>query len=172
MSPILRWIDRLSTLCGIGASISALVLICVCLYEVFVRYALNAPTLWSYDVAYMASGATALLAGGYAIKQGSHVRVDFLSSRLPPRVEAAAYGLFCILIAVPACYMIGAGAWTKLSRAFLNGELDEVSSWAPQTWPFYTLLTIGFFVFTVQLLASAARSFLIAVGVSHDEGRA
>ncbi len=49
-------IDRLSGfLCWIAIA-ALLGLIAVTLYEVFVRYALGAPTLWSSDIGYMLNG--------------------------------------------------------------------------------------------------------------------
>ena len=57
-------------------------------YEVFVRYVLNAPTVWSMDMMIQMYGALFLMAGPYALAQDAHVRGDFLYRLLKPKTQA------------------------------------------------------------------------------------
>jgi TRAP-type mannitol/chloroaromatic compound transport system permease small subunit len=42
-------------------------------YEVFVRYVLNAPTVWAFDMMIQMYGALFLMCGAYALAQDTHV---------------------------------------------------------------------------------------------------
>jgi TRAP-type mannitol/chloroaromatic compound transport system permease small subunit len=150
-------IDRLSTIL-LWVSKAALVgLIGVTLFEVVARYVLNAPTLWSSDVGYMLNGGLFLLATAYTLRSGSHIRVDFFSARFPARVQDLINGVFMVLVLVPALTWLSTVMVRRFWRAFETGELDPMSSWAPQIWPFYLMLTIGFVSLTLQVAVEAIR---------------
>ena len=57
-------------------------------YEVFVRYALNSPTVWAFDMMIQMYGALFLMAGPYALAQDTHVRGDVLYRLFPVRWQA------------------------------------------------------------------------------------
>jgi TRAP-type mannitol/chloroaromatic compound transport system permease small subunit len=163
MRLLLRLVDQISLACAIVACGLALVLIFVTLIEVFMRYVAGTPTEWVFDVAYMVSGASVLLAGGYTLRVDGHVRINFLSSRLPPRVESLAHSLFFFLIMLPALFFISRASWSKSWTAFRTGEVEVVSPWAPVIWPFFTALTIGLVVLSIQVAAEAVRHLLHAI---------
>lgn len=75
--------DTISAGLGFVAKAMVLILIASMLYEVVARYALGAPTLWAFDIAYMATGVLFVLGAAQALREDAHVRIDFLSSRLP-----------------------------------------------------------------------------------------
>lgn len=153
-------IDRLSGLLCWVAIAALLGLIAVTLFEVFVRYVLNAPTLWSSDIGYMLNGALFLLATAYTLRTGGHIRVDFFSARFRPRTQDAINAGFFALVLLPALSWISWVTARRTWRAFESGELDPMSSWAPLIWPFYLVLTIGFVSFALQVLAETIRHAL------------
>jgi TRAP-type mannitol/chloroaromatic compound transport system permease small subunit len=57
-------------------------------YEVFVRYVLNAPTVWAFDMMVQMYGGLFLMAGPYALAQDAHVRGDVLYRLFPVKVQA------------------------------------------------------------------------------------
>jgi TRAP-type mannitol/chloroaromatic compound transport system permease small subunit len=57
-------------------------------YEVFVRYVLNAPTVWAFDMMIQMYGALFLMCGAYALAQDTHVRADVIYRLLPVRAQA------------------------------------------------------------------------------------
>jgi TRAP-type mannitol/chloroaromatic compound transport system permease small subunit len=154
----IAWIiDRLSgLLCWIAMGCLA-ALIGITLFEVFVRYVLNAPTLWSSDIGYMLNGGLFLLATAYTLRVGSHIRVDFFSARFRPRVQDAINAAFFAFVLLPALTWLSYVTARRCWRAFETGELDPMSSWAPLIWPFYLVLTLGFVSFTLQVLAEIIR---------------
>ena len=79
MRKLLNFIDKCSACVGYVAAWIVLPLIFATVYEVFSRYALNAPTIWAYELGYMATGSGFLLGEGegttYAVIEGCTVPV-------------------------------------------------------------------------------------------------
>src|SRR5258708_4096619 len=78
MQRYLLAVDRISTFIGKTFSWCIAILTVVVCYDVFLRYALSAPTLWAFDVSYMLYGALFMMAGAYTLALAGHVRGDFL----------------------------------------------------------------------------------------------
>ncbi|TBV00597.1 TRAP transporter small permease subunit [Phytopseudomonas dryadis] len=137
------------------ASSMALIMVLVMIYEVFARYALNSPTLWAFDISYMLNGCIFLLGCAYALKEETHVRVDFLSSRLKPAVQRGLNAAFYLLVLVPTIGGLAFIASRRAWHAFVTGEVEHVSPWAPVMWPFYLALAVGLAGLTYQLIVDA-----------------
>ena len=87
-SPSILTIDRFSTAVGKAFAWYILILTFGGAYEVFVRYVLNNPTSWAYDVSYNMYGALFFMAGAYTLARNAHVRADVVYRLLRPRVQA------------------------------------------------------------------------------------
>lgn len=150
-------IDGLSWILSRVSMVMLAVLVTAMLYEVFARYVMGSPTMWAFDISYMLNGSLFLLASGYTLQRDAHVRIDFLSQRFPARVQAAvnaAAYLLCLLPIFATLTEIAAGkAW----KAYVTGEVEAVSPWAPLVWPFYSAIAIGLLGLTLQLLADGLR---------------
>lgn len=135
-----------------------LILIASMLYEVVARYGLGAPTLWAFDVAYMSTGVLFVLGAAQALREDAHVRIDFLSSRLPVRLRGTIDGALFLFVLCPVfgklAWIAGHRAW----RAYATGEVEAVSPWAPLMWPFYAALAIGLGALALQLAAEGTRA--------------
>ncbi|MGI9462438.1 MAG: TRAP transporter small permease subunit, partial [Aestuariivirgaceae bacterium] len=78
MVSLIHAIESLSIWVGRAFGWCILILTFSVAYEVFVRYALNAPTVWAFDMMVQMYGALFLMAGPYALAQDAHVRGDVL----------------------------------------------------------------------------------------------
>jgi len=81
-------IESLSNWVGKAYGWCILILTLSVTYEVFVRYVLNKPTVWAFDMMIQMYGALFLMAGAYALAQDSHVRGDVLYRLFPVRMQA------------------------------------------------------------------------------------
>ena len=68
----LYFVDRLSMFTGKAFAWCIIILTLGGSYEVFVRYLLNSPTGWAYDMSYIMYGALFLMAGPYALSRDGH----------------------------------------------------------------------------------------------------
>jgi len=85
---IVYTIEGISVWLGRAFGWCILILTLAVAYEVFVRYVLNSPTVWSLDMQIQMYGALFLMTGPYALAQGAHVRGDFLYRLYPVKWQA------------------------------------------------------------------------------------
>ncbi len=78
-----RRADKFSMFVGRATMVLILAMTCVMLYEVFVRYVLEAPTLWANELTLWIAGFVFLCSGLYAMQQRSHIRIFIIYERLP-----------------------------------------------------------------------------------------
>jgi len=80
-----RWrkLDKVAVFIGRVTMLLVVLLTSVMLYEVFVRYLLNAGTLWANELSLWLAGFVFLCAGLYAMQQRSHIRIFILYDVLP-----------------------------------------------------------------------------------------
>ncbi|MEX0340402.1 MAG: TRAP transporter small permease subunit [Arenibacterium sp.] len=92
-----RPIDRFSLFFGRITMILILLMTCVMLYEVFLRYALEAPTLWANELTLWIAGFVFLVSGLYAMQQRCHIRI-FILYDLFPRWLQRLSDIICVLL--------------------------------------------------------------------------
>lgn len=152
--------DGISATLGYLAQVMVLILIASMLYEVVARYAFGAPTLWAFDIAYMSTGVLFVLGAAQVLRDDAHVRIDFLSAKMPRRVRGTIDGIAFLFVLCPVFARLAWVGGERTLRAFTTGEVEHVSPWAPLMWPFYSALTIGLAALTLQLAAEGIRAFL------------
>jgi TRAP-type mannitol/chloroaromatic compound transport system permease small subunit len=104
-----RTADRLSVFIG-RVTMMLIVLLCgVMLYEVFVRYVLNAATLWANELSLWLAGFIFLCAGLYAMQQRSHIRIFLLYDVCPRWLQRTFDCISTFLICVFAFFLIFGG---------------------------------------------------------------
>ena len=119
-------------------------------YEVFVRYVLNAPTVWSMDMMIQMYGALFLMAGPYALAQDAHVRGDFLYRLFAVKTQAKIDLVLYILFFFPGMLAL---FWYGAEIASDSWRYKEVSWNSPariQIYFFKTLIPIAGFLLMLQ----------------------
>ncbi|QBF34312.1 TRAP transporter small permease subunit [Thalassococcus sp. S3] len=101
--------DRLAVFIGRITMMLVVVLCCVMLYEVFVRYVLNAATLWANELSLWLAGFIFLCAGLYAMQQRSHIRIFLLYDYCPRSVQRLFDCISTFLIVVFAFFLVFGG---------------------------------------------------------------
>lgn len=127
------------------------------IWEVVARKMFNAPTMWATTTSYMFNGTIFLIGAAYTLKANQHVRIDFLSTRFPVRVQHGFNALFYLVIFLPALYMTSDFALGKAWKAYERGTLEAMSAWEPLIWPFLTGITLGLVSFSIQVALEAVR---------------
>ncbi|MEO1493700.1 MAG: TRAP transporter small permease [Pseudomonadota bacterium] len=101
-----RTIDRVALFFGRVTMIMIISMTCVMLYEVFLRYALEAPTLWANELTLWIAGFVFLCAGLYGMQQRSHIRIFILYDLFPRWLQKACDILSASLLVIFAFFMI------------------------------------------------------------------
>ena len=118
----IRLIDALNEAVGRLVSVVAIVFALIIVFDVFMRYVLNDPTRWAFDVTKQLYGFYFVLLGGYALRHDSHVRVDLLTGGLSPGVrrwvEIAGYPIFFF----PFAWIFFSRSYEFAKRSWMQGE--------------------------------------------------
>jgi TRAP-type C4-dicarboxylate transport system permease small subunit len=116
-------VDRISL--GLGNALSLLFLVAVALtvYEVAMRYAFNAPTIWVHDMVIVLSAVCFVFGGAVASQRRSHIQMASYFDKAPPKVRGVLDQLCHFLSALfLAMFLYGA-----LRIALPSLELMETS---------------------------------------------
>lgn len=104
-----RVADRLAVFIG-RVTMMLIILLCgVMLYEVFVRYVLNAATLWANELSLWLAGFIFMCAGLYAMQQRSHIRIFLLYDVCPRWLQRLFDCISTFLICVFAFFLVYGG---------------------------------------------------------------
>jgi TRAP-type mannitol/chloroaromatic compound transport system permease small subunit len=164
MAVFIRTIERLTGSFGVIAGWIIVPLIAATVYEVFSRYALNAPTIWAYEVAYMATGTNFLLGAAFALRERAHIRIDVLFVHLPPKVRAVIDVAGYLLLFLPTAYWLSYLLWEYAFDAYVSGEVSGQSAWNPIIWPFRTVFFAGFALLALQGTVETIKAFYVIAG--------
>jgi TRAP-type mannitol/chloroaromatic compound transport system permease small subunit len=155
---IVRAIDRFTDTTGTWVAWLNIPLVLAVSYEVVARYAFNAPTIWSYDVAYMLYGAIFMLGAAYALHKGAHIRTDFFFEKWSIRtrgvIDSVAYIAFFFPSLALFLYVSGAEGW----YAFEIGEVSEQTPWRPLLWPFKMVIPATCLLLLIQGVSETIKS--------------
>ncbi|MEM8630872.1 MAG: TRAP transporter small permease [Pseudomonadota bacterium] len=111
-----RPIDRLSVFWGRITMMLIVLLVSVMLYEVFVRYVLEAPTLWANELSLWLAGFVFLGAGLYAMQQRSHIRIFLLYDVCPRWLQRTFDTISTLLIVLFAFFLVYGGYGEALDK--------------------------------------------------------
>ncbi len=138
-----RFADRISEFSGQFVAYWALIAVFVYFYEVVARYLFNSPTNWAHESMFLMCCMQYVLAGAYAYKHDSHVRVYLFYAKAGERGKRAIdIVTFIFFLAFVLGYMWT--GWTFFSQSmsserwfWADGYSDEVSftEWAVAYWP-------------------------------------
>ena len=175
MNTFLDTIDRLSAWVGKAFAWCILILCLATTYEVFVRYALRAPTVWAFDVSYIMYGTLFMMAGAYALSRNAHVRGDFVYRMWPPRIQAGIeLTLYFIFFFPGILALIYAGIiYANESWGYMpfgpTGPRGEISINSPAGVPVFPLKTILPIAAGFLLLQGIAESIRCVLCIKNGE---
>ncbi len=126
-------------------------------YEVFVRYVINSPTVWAFDMMVQMYGALFLMAGPYALAQDAHVRGDVLYRLFPVRWQARVDFVLYLLFFFPGMLALFWFGWEIASDSWRYQEVSWNSPARIQIYFFKTLIPLAGFLMILQGVAELIR---------------
>lgn len=146
----IRRIDILSKSIGHAFSWCVLILTASTCFEVFMRYVLNSPTAWAFDMSYMLYGALFMMSGAYAMSRNSHVRGDFLYRKWSNRTQAKVDLTLYVIFFFPAIFAM---VFTGSQYGYESMRILESSINSPAGVPVWPLKSIIFVAGVTLLIA-------------------
>lgn len=148
-SRIASAIDAFNIKQGNISSLLILPLLAVVIFEVFMRYVMNAPTIWGFEATAFMYGVHYMMGCSYCDAQNGHVKVDIFSSMLPKKAQAVLNIITTLVLFMPV--MVCMTIWSsRFALTSIRGMEVNSSSWAPPIWPFKILMAVAFLFLTLQ----------------------
>jgi TRAP-type mannitol/chloroaromatic compound transport system permease small subunit len=139
MQKLLLTVDKISTFVGKTFSWLIVTLTFLVTWEVFSRYALDAPHAWAFDAMIQMYGALFMMAGAYTLSKKGHVRGDVLYGFFPPRLQAGIDLTLYIAFFLPGTIAL---CWAGFNYASESWAIWEHSSITAEGPPIYTFKTV------------------------------
>ncbi len=117
-----RPIDRVAVFIGRVTMMLIVLMTCVMLFEVFMRYVMNDGTIWANEMTLWLAGFLFLFAGLYAMQQRSHIRIFLLYDAVPRWLQRVFDTISTTLIVLFAFFLIY-GSYGDAFRKFMRWEL-------------------------------------------------
>jgi len=154
---IVHGIEGLSIWVGRAFGWCILILTLSVAYEVFMRYVLNSPTVWAFDMMIQMYGALFLMAGPYALAQDTHVRGDVLYRLFPKKWQARLDFLLYLLFFFPGILALFWYGWEIASDSWRYQEVSWNSPARIQIYFFKTLIPLAGALMLLQGVAEWMR---------------
>ncbi len=157
MTSLIHAIESLNIWIGRAFGWCILILTFSVAYEVFVRYVLNSPTVWAFDMMVQMYGALFLMAGAYALAQDTHVRADVVYRLLPVKWQARIDLVLYFLFFFPGMLAL---VWYGAEIASDSWRYKEVSWNSPariQIYFFKTLIPVAGTMLIIQGVSECMR---------------
>ena len=159
---LVRVIDKFTDTTGVWVAWLNLPLVLAVAWEVFARYAFNAPTIWSYDVTYMLYGTIFMLGAAYALHKGAHIRTDFFYEKWSDRTRGVVDSVSYVVFFFPSIVMLFAASWSEAWYAYTINETSEQTNWRPLLWPFKAVVPLTCVLLLLQGVSELIKSFYAA----------
>ena len=132
-------------------------------WEVFSRYALDAPHAWAYDAMIMLYGSLFMMAGAYTLAKNGHVRGDVLYGFFRPRTQATVDLALYIVFFIPGVIALVWAGYYYAAESWAIREHSSVMAEGPPIYPFKTIIPIAGAVLLLQGIVEIIRC-IICIG--------
>ena len=143
MQKLLLFVDKVSTWVGHAFSFCIVGLTLLVSWEVFSRYALDAPHAWVFDVMIMLYGTLFMMAGAYTLAKNGHVRGDVLYGFFTPRVQATIDLTLYIVFFLPGVIALTWAGYTYAAESWAINEHSTITAAGPPIYPFKTIIPVA-----------------------------
>jgi len=160
MQRFLLTVDKISTFVGHAFSWLIVVLTLQVSWEVFSRYALDAPHAWAFDAMIMLYGTLFMMAGAYTLAKNGHVRGDVLYGFFRPRTQATIDLVLYIVFFIPGVFALTYAGYYYAAESWAILEHSNVTAEGPPIYPFKTIIPIAGAVLLLQGIVEIMRCII------------
>jgi TRAP-type mannitol/chloroaromatic compound transport system permease small subunit len=157
MQKTLLFVDRVSTWVGQLFSWCIVLLTLHVTWEVFSRYALDAPRSWAFDAMIMLYGTLFMMAGAYTLSKNGHVRGDVLYGFFEPRTQATLDLLLYIVFFIPGVFALTYAGYYYAAESWAIKETSNITAEGPPVYPFKTVIPLAGGILFIQGIVEIIR---------------
>ena len=170
MQPLLslsRLIDGISTFLGKTTMWLILATTLISAGNAIVRKAFDISSNSLLEIQLYLFAAVFMLGAGYGFLKNSHVRIDFISTRLSDRTRNWIDVLGIIFVLFPFCILMIDLSWPVFTNAYNNGEMSQNAGGLIR-WPAYLLVPVGFAFLSLQGVSELIKRIAFLLGLIQD----
>jgi len=157
MQRLIFAIDQLNKTVGHAFAWCIVILAFGTCYEVFVRYVLDDPTSWAFDMSYLMYGAVFFMAGAYTLSRGGHVRADMFYRLWSDRTQATVELVLYVLFFFPGILALVVAGWGYGAESLRLREVSVNSPAGVPIWPLKMMIPVGAGLMVLQGFAELMR---------------
>ena len=160
MQKLLLTVDKISTFVGQTFSWLIVSLTFLITYEIFSRYALDAPHAYAFDMMLQMYGTLFMMSGAYTLSKNSHVRGDVLYGFFPPRLQAGLDLILYFVFFLPGVVALCWAGYAYAGESWAILEHSSITSEGPPIYPFKTVIPVAGAFLLVQGIVEMIRCVL------------
>lgn len=162
-----RLIDKIST--GVGKFSMWLILATTLISagNAIVRKIFNVSSNGLLEIQWYLFAAVFLLGAGYGFLRNSHVRIDFIASRLSARTRNWIDVVGILVVLFPFCVLSIVLSWPLFTNALASGEMSQNAGGLIR-WPVYALIPLGFGLLAMQGVSELIKRIAFLIGRGPD----
>ncbi|MBA3058620.1 MAG: TRAP transporter small permease subunit [Gammaproteobacteria bacterium] len=170
MTPLIslsRLIDKITT--GVGRVSMWLILACTVISagNAIVRKMFNVSSNGLLEIQWYLFAAIFLMGAGYGFLNNSHVRIDFIASRLTARTRNWIDVVGIVAVLFPFCLLSIMLSWPLFTNALASGEMSQNAGGLIR-WPVYALIPLGFALLAMQGVSELIKRIAFLKGKGPD----
>lgn len=132
-----------------------------------VRKIFNVSSNGLLEIQWYLFAAVFMLGAGYGFLKNSHVRIDFISTKLSDRARNWVDVLGIAFVLIPFCLITIALGWPFFMQALVSGEMSQNAGGLIR-WPAYVLIPLGFALLLLQALSEMVKRVAFLRGEGPD----
>ncbi len=157
MQKLLLFTDKVSTFVGHCFSFLIIALTLLITWEVFSRYALDAPHAWAFDVMIMFYGTLFMMAGAYTLSVNGHVRGDVLYGFFRPRTQATIDLILYVVFFIPGVVALVWAGYYYAADSWRINEHSNITAEGPPIYPFKMVIPVAGAILLLQGIVEIIR---------------
>ena len=157
MQRVIFAIDQLNKTIGHAFAWCIIIVTFGTCYEVFVRYVLDDPTSWAFDLSYLMYAGVFYMGGAYTLSRGGHVRADMFYRLWPERTQASVELVLYVVFFFPGILALVYAGWGYGTESLRLREVSVNSPAGVPIWPLKMMIPIGAGLMVLQGLAEVLR---------------
>lgn len=162
-----RLIDKISTKIGKFTMWLILVTTLISAGNAIVRKAFSMSSNALLEIQWYLFAAVFMLSAGYGFLKNSHVRIDFISSKLSHRARNWIDVVGIVAVLMPFCLIMIALSWPLFTKALASGEMSQNAGGLIR-WPVYGLVPLGFALLLLQGVSELIKRIAFLAGAGPD----
>lgn len=170
MAPLLslsRLIDKISTLVGRFTMWLILATTLISAGNALVRKIFNVSSNGLLEIQWYLFAAVFMLGAGFGFLKNSHVRIDFISTKLSSHARNWIDVIGIVFVLVPFCAIAGSLGWSFFYQALISGEMSQNAGGLIR-WPAYALIPLGFGLLLMQSMSELIKRVAFLTGNGPD----